>query len=522
VQGLDYAYTLQGWIKGMNSETLDSTRDMGFDGKPGNANENFASDAFGYTLNYYNGDYSAIDNNRNNFIAGKNNMSNLATDAPGLYNGNINYMVTTITNPTSLQKMAQLTAYRYDQLNRLLQMRAYDTLNLATNTWNNPGTYNGMYANKFEYSANGNILTATANNKAGVAIDNQDYRYQTIDGKKVNNRLYAINDSATTTSGNDLLDQLAYDNTASTINTANNYAYTPIGELKSNKQDSIADIQWTVYGKIKSVARTTGCSKRNLSFDYDPTGNRIAKHVYKSDSTWLFSEYYVRDAQGNIMSTYKYTVDTLLEEASYKQSELHIYGSTALGIDKTETELIGAVQDTDTYTHTLGKKEYTGSNHLGNVLAVFTDKKIAHDSNSDGTVDYFTADIVAANDYAPFGGLLTERTFNKGSFPNSFNGKRDDAELGDWQDYGMRMYSPWTRRFPTVDPITKKYPELTPFQFASNTPIQAIDLDGLEAHFTNNGKFDRWGKIKGANAPVIIIEKSGDIDGTTLKNNVLS
>ena len=26
-----------------------------------------------------------------------------------------------------------------------------------------------------------------------------------------------------------------------------------------------------------------------------------------------------------------------------------------------------------------------------------------------------------------------------------------------------------------------KYPELTPYQFASNTPISAIDLDGLEA-----------------------------------------
>jgi hypothetical protein len=33
----------------------------------------------------------------------------------------------------------------------------------------------------------------------------------------------------------------------------------------------------------------------------------------------------------------------------------------------------------------------------------------------------------------------------------------------------------------SVDPITKQYPELTPYQFASNTPIQAIDLDGLEA-----------------------------------------
>ncbi len=31
-----------------------------------------------------------------------------------------------------------------------------------------------------------------------------------------------------------------------------------------------------------------------------------------------------------------------------------------------------------------------------------------------------------------------------------------------------------------MDPITKEYPELTPYQFASNRPIDGIDLDGLE------------------------------------------
>ena len=35
-------------------------------------------------------------------------------------------------------------------------------------------------------------------------------------------------------------------------------------------------------------------------------------------------------------------------------------------------------------------------------------------------------------------------------------------------------------RFLSVDPLTKEYPELTPYQFASNRPIDGIDLDGLE------------------------------------------
>jgi hypothetical protein len=56
---------------------------------------------------------------------------------------------------------------------------------------------------------------------------------------------------------------------------------------------------------------------------------------------------------------------------------------------------------------------------------------------------------------------------------------------GNFQDYGMRMYNPRIGRFFTVDPLTKSYPELTPYQFASNTPIQAIDLDGEEKfHYT--------------------------------------
>jgi hypothetical protein len=52
---------------------------------------------------------------------------------------------------------------------------------------------------------------------------------------------------------------------------------------------------------------------------------------------------------------------------------------------------------------------------------------------------------------------------------------------GNFQDYGMRMYNPRIGRFFAIDPLTKYYPDLTPYQFASNSPIWAIDLDGLEA-----------------------------------------
>jgi RHS repeat-associated protein len=62
-----------------------------------------------------------------------------------------------------------------------------------------------------------------------------------------------------------------------------------------------------------------------------------------------------------------------------------------------------------------------------------------------------------------------------------FNGKENDNDIeNSAQDYGMRIYDGRLGRFLTVDPITAKYPFLTPYQFGSNRPIDGIDLDGLE------------------------------------------
>ena len=64
-----------------------------------------------------------------------------------------------------------------------------------------------------------------------------------------------------------------------------------------------------------------------------------------------------------------------------------------------------------------------------------------------------------------------------------FNGKENDNEVkgeGNQQDYGMRIYDPRLGRFLSVDPISKQYPELTPYQFASDRPVEGVDQDGLE------------------------------------------
>ena len=62
-----------------------------------------------------------------------------------------------------------------------------------------------------------------------------------------------------------------------------------------------------------------------------------------------------------------------------------------------------------------------------------------------------------------------------------FNGKEKDKEGPVQYDYGFRIYDPRLVRFKSLDPLQKKFPELTPYQFASNSPIANVDLDGKEA-----------------------------------------
>lgn len=73
------------------------------------------------------------------------------------------------------------------------------------------------------------------------------------------------------------------------------------------------------------------------------------------------------------------------------------------------------------------------------------------------------------------------RSYTSGTgYRYGFNGKEKDTEGPVQYDYGFRIYDPRLVRFKSVDPLTKSFPYYTPYQFAGNSPIWAIDLDGLE------------------------------------------
>jgi hypothetical protein len=69
-----------------------------------------------------------------------------------------------------------------------------------------------------------------------------------------------------------------------------------------------------------------------------------------------------------------------------------------------------------------------------------------------------------------------------------------------------------------VDPLALKYPMLTAYQFASNSPISGVDMDGLEYVFASNGSY--MGHKENSNQAVSNCVMICDNVEFTLKNEV--
>ena len=440
VQGMDYAYTLQGWLKGVNGNLLNSDTEINKDGAVGSY---IPRDALAYSLGYYQGDYQSIGGS----TAAAFNMQWQPSGQTGqnLYNGNISHTTLGIKNMEPVGY-----TYRYDQLNRLTKMRQHS---MGTTAW---GAMKDAYQENIEYDANGNIQKY---GRYGQTSSMDKLRYKYYEGS---NKLAQVSDDEISSGTDDLKPGQA----------ADNYWYDAIGNLIKDKQEHISGIDWTVYGKIKQINKDDG--NPSISYSYDASGNRISK-TNNNATTW-----YIRDAQGNSLAVYDNK-----DAGVVKWQEQQLYGSSRLGMWKPG---ISSGTSGSTVWGISGKKFYELNNHLGNVLAVISDNRVQHQNG--GTLDYYEPDVVSAQDYYPFGMLQPGRSVSSGSYRYGFNGKENDNEVkgdGNQQDYGMRIYDPRLGRFLSVDPLTESYPELTPYQFASNAPVNSVDLDGLERQIAIDG-----------------------------------
>lgn len=271
VQGVDYAYTIQGWLKAVNGDTITAGVDMGHDA---DASSVFACDATGQVLDYFDGDYKSISGRK---------VSVAPTVAKDLYNGNIARQ-----NSAMLPFLTLSKQYIYDQLNRISEAD-YATIDQVNHTLHQITDYKNTY----KYDMDGNILklNRNGNNATYKLMDSMKYFYNTN-----NNQLVNVTDTAADHYDNDIK---KYSDSTTT-----RFLYDPIGNISKDlvsKQDTIT---WNLYNKVIDTRNDIG--KNSLHFSYDGAGNRVAKYFTQYSDTNMVknNDYYVRDASGNILAVY--------------------------------------------------------------------------------------------------------------------------------------------------------------------------------------------------------------------------
>lgn len=485
VQALDYAYTIQGWLKTVNGEELSPATMMGHDGLSNTLNSQGGRDAFGYSLSYFANDYTSANTGMLDYTLG--GTPNLGA---GLYNGNIRSMHTALSNNSEVPIGTHQCNYEYDQLNRIKTMQGYNRtvgVNFASSG----------YSSNYSYDANGNLdsLKRYAFGQT-IAMDSFEYHYNAN-----NNQLNWVDDIAGAS--------LFVDDIDNSMD-ANNYVYDAIGQLIEDVDEGISNIQWTVTNKVKQITKTGEI----ISFDYDAMGNRIAKHV--DDGVYLTSTFYVLDAQGNPMNVYSRNTEN---NNNLYLSERNMYGSSRLGLEQVYEEMTNAdFIYTGLLPNEVGDKRYELSNHLGNVLSVVTDRKLPVELGATGTVDFYTADVVSYSDYYPYGMVMPGRNGNAGDYRYGFQGQEKDDEVsgeGNSYDFGNRMYNPRIGKFLSLDAFASKYPSISPYAFVTNNPISNIEMGGDSVLFYSaSGQYLGYSndnqRYKGKNLLVIIDDKMVD------------
>jgi hypothetical protein len=128
-----------------------------------------------------------------------------------------------------------------------------------------------------------------------------------------------------------------------------------------------------------------------------------------------------------------------------------------------------------------GEKRYELSNHLGNVLAVITDRRIQSCDN--GNVMHYEAQVVSISDYYPFGMIIENRKDEREDFKYKFGihtQEKDDEIYGEgnsytaefWQ-YDSRLGKRWN-----IDPVFKYYE--SPYGSFANNPLFYTDPTGAD------------------------------------------
>ncbi|MBS1773965.1 MAG: hypothetical protein JST82_13995 [Bacteroidetes bacterium] len=466
LQGVDYTYGLEGWLKAVNhpDTTLDPGSDMpdiqnGEDqfGTDGQGASPYRTDLFSEVLNYYNGDFkhsgSQFDSYNNPaFLLGR-----------GLYNGNMTGVQSRIHFLPSpygyLDGVQTGFIYRYDQLNRL-KYSWFHTYDDVSPGWNMTNEYDEV----FSYDADGRMGSGF-----------QRWAYDTLAGitRKTEREI-------TFDYGSNHWHRLQYFKDADTagrpyvgdLDTGIYFNYDEVGNVirhqntqrKAGEKEDIK-ITWDPYGRISrmsTILDSTGTDSTVTTYLYDHMGNRAKetiRHNGQTDNT-----YYVYTDDGKLLV--KYTEDS--NANTYKVSERYMYGLDRVGVMQGKN--IHGVSFIDS----MPTVHYEIKDHLGNVRVVFSD------TGTKGT--HNAPPIQAYNNYYAYGSLQPGRSYQNTKYNYGFNGQEKDDHImgaGNFSNFGARENDTRLGIFISRDPLSYNTPGYSPYIFAGNSPIKYIDFNGL-------------------------------------------
>jgi len=137
-------------------------------------------------------------------------------------------------------------------------------------------------------------------------------------------------------------------------------------------------------------------------------------------------------------------------------------------------------------------------NHLGNVLAVITDRHKGIETTADVYSDKYLPDVIVAQDYDPFGMVTVGRSWSVGSeYRYGWqNQERVDEISGvgnhytaEFWEYSPRVVQRWNQ-----DPVRKAW--ISPYAIIGNNPILFVDPNG-DDWFKNEAGEEKWHEAKG-------------------------
>jgi hypothetical protein len=530
VQGTDHYYTLHGWLRGVNSPTLQRAMDPGTDGS--GQHLFFADDANSYALGYFTGDFVPVAGNSASPLPANGNGAYAAALAQrDLYNGNIPTMLTALRDLSGGPMPLHANVYRYDRLNRIKGMDVYHG---APTTDLSALANNDDYRTAYSYDPNGNLLTLSRN-AHGSNRDMDRFTYHYTAGT---NQLEYVDDTQPAANWPDDLDE----------QNLGNYAYDLKGRLTKDVLAGIGEdgIVWTLHDKVRAVTRTDS-DLDELHFRYGPMGHRTVKEVRPrtggnttQEDQWT-TTYYIHDAQGNPMAIYRRSYQPT-QGGTYRDQlvadGLPVYGSARLGMNqrpslyrpefsitgfaglhfagRSYTQMPSPWVADDEAARTLGHKAYELANHLGNVLTTVSDRRMAvPDAGNPSLLESYMADVRSVSDYYPFGSLLPGRVLSSNCYRYSYNGMENASEVAmdikttPFRELDTRIGGRWWSRDPIVSSWESPYVGfadnpvffIDPWGLNPGGPVNPTDAQGIAGSIAPNGGVrDGQGSVFGGEA----------------------